>query len=210
MHQAIVATSVDPSDNPLAEFCEQQKIPCYRGDLNDVLARFYQAAKAHQAQIVVRITGDCPLIDPEVIDRVVQAYQDQAQHVDYASNIDFLTYPDGLDTEVFSIQALEQAFQKATLASDREHVTPYLRKHMRKINVALEQANYSHLRWTVDQQEDFDLIQKIYEDLGKEGRHFGMDEILRWIQSHPQEAGRNAHIPINEGLKKSLEAERTI
>jgi len=210
VHQTIIATSVDPSDNPLVQLCEHHAIPYYRGDLNDVLTRFYEAAKAYRAQILVRITGDCPLIDPEVIDRVVEVYQDNAQNVDYASNIDFLTYPDGLDTEVFSIHALEQANQKATMKSDREHVTPYLRKHMRKINVALDQANYSHLRWTVDQQEDFDLIQKIFQDLGKEGRYFGMDEILKWIKSHPHEAGRNIHIPINEGLKKSLEDERTI
>ncbi len=210
VHQTIIATSVDSSDNPLAQFCEHHSISYYRGDLNDVLTRFSEAAKKYQAQILVRITGDCPLIDPEVIDRVVQAYQNNVQNVDYASNIDFLTYPDGLDTEVFSIQALEQANQKATLKSDREHVTPYMRKHLRKINVALDQANYSHLRWTVDQQEDFDFVQKIFQDVGKEGRHFGMDEILQWIRSHPQEAERNAHIPINEGLEKSLKAERTI
>src|SRR2546426_3546265 len=152
VQKTIVATSAAKSDDRVAEVCEKKGIAIFRGSEKDVLDRFYHAAKSHQGDVVVRITGDCPLIDPEVIDRVITAYL--ADPCDYASNTLVCTYPDGLDTEVFSFAALETAWRDARRAADREHVTPFLRtsQRFRLRNVESELGRSTrHMRWTVDE-----------------------------------------------------------
>jgi len=129
--KVVVATSIAVGDDPIAEFCAKEGVLCFRGSEDDVLDRFYRAAKEHGADVVVRITADCPLIDAAVIDRVVERFQ--SGDCDYASNVLHYTYPDGLDTEVFSMAALAEAWREAKKPSEREHVTPYLRWGRRRV-----------------------------------------------------------------------------
>ena len=159
----MVATSTAVADDAIEKMCRERGVPCYRGSENDVLDRFYNAARAEKAAQVVRITADCPLIDPDVIDRVVRRFQHG--DLDYASNAMVRTYPDGLDTEICSFSALERAWHEATKTSEREHVTPYLRSEkFRTANVENElefsQQNY---RWTVDEPEDLEFIRAVYK-----------------------------------------------
>ena len=126
LDQIVVATSVDARNEPLADCVRQLGFACVQGDEQDVMARYLQAARAHQADVVVRITGDCPLVDPELVDHMIRGYR--AAGVDYYSNVAPPSYPDGLDIEVFSLRALEQASEQTDAAFDHEHVTPYLRE----------------------------------------------------------------------------------
>ena len=194
VNEVIVATTTDPSDAPVAELCEQRGIPCERGSLFDVLDRFYQAARAHQADVIVRITADCPLVDPWVIDRVVQAYYDTK--ADFAANRLpppwKRTYPIGLDVEVCSLTALERAWQEAKEPHEREHVMPYLyetpgRFHVHVVNA---EADFGHLRWTVDTPEDLQAVRGLY-DLLDGRRDCTWQEILAIWQAHPELEGIN-------------------
>ena len=202
--QLIVATSEHDSDRPLAELCLRLKIDCYRGSLDDVLDRFYQAAKKYSPDTIVRLTGDCPLADPELIDRVIQFYFDSAS--DYVSNCLEPTFPDGLDAEVFSLAALEEAWKNGSLKSEREHVTPYITGHPEKFNLAnlSNEKNLSDLRWTVDEPEDFDFARAVYERLYQRNPRFGMNDILALLDDDPQLGRINQGFTRNEGLAKSL------
>ena len=160
--QIIVATSSDSINDGMASFVAQLGYDVFRGSEEDVLDRYYLAAKENHAKVVVRVTGDCPLIDPEIVDSVIECFHDT--QVDYASNINPPTFPDGLDVEVFSFDTLEQAWQETTQKHYREHVTPYMREEpkYKKSNVSHEQ-DLSRERWTVDDPEDFEVVSRIFE-----------------------------------------------
>jgi len=178
---AVVATSEAPSDDALADLCKREGFPCMRGSLDDVLSRYHAAARAARADVVVRVTGDCPLHDPGVVDRAIALFQAESAHVDYVSNVDERTYPDGLDVEVCSFAALDQAQRYAHTAFEREHVTPYLRRHFRKRTLAQE-VDLSDLRWTLDYREDYQIIGAIYQALG-EG--FGARQVYELLIERP-------------------------
>jgi len=201
--RVVVATSANPSDDAIADMCKHDGIPCYRGSENDVLDRFYGAARAEKAAWVVRITADCPLIDPEVIDRVVRRFQ--RGDLDYASNAMVRSYPDGLDTEVFSFSALERAWHEATKTSEREHVTPYLRSEkFRTANVESDSTSlYQHYRWTVDELQDLEFIRAVYRAMRDKGA-FGMKDVLELLEKSPGLDKMNSEIVSNRGYYKSL------
>lgn len=203
----LVATSVDPSDDVLAELCARHDIQCFRGSLRDVLDRFYQAARPYNPRHVVRLTGDCPLIDPGVLDEVVRFYL--AGGYDYASNAVEPTFPDGLDVEVFRFSCLESAWKEARLPSEREHVTLFIYKHPERFRVGHYKisTNLSHMRWTVDQPEDFEFVTRVFEALYPADPRFTMQDVLRYLEQHPEVAMVNAGTGRNEGLKRSLERE---
>jgi glutamate-1-semialdehyde 2,1-aminomutase/spore coat polysaccharide biosynthesis protein SpsF len=204
--RVVVATSTSPADDAIAALCRKLGVPCYRGSENDVLDRFYTAARAEHAAQVVRITADCPLIDPEIIDRVVGRFQ--RGDVDYASNAMIRSYPDGLDTEVFSFAILEQAWREASLTSEREHVTPYLRsERFRTANIENDTANgFHHYRWTVDEHADLEFIREVYKAFrGRE--RFGMRDVFQLIEENPHLVGLNSAIVSNYGYYKSLYAD---
>ena len=160
--QIIVATSVDERNLPLVGHIRKLGYTCEQGSENDVLDRYVQASKKHQADVVVRITGDCPLVDPDLVDEVIRCFK--AANVDYFSNTNPPTYPDGLDIEVFTFKALEQASQKTSAPFDREHVTPYLRKPGKFKTAAMQHSqDLSALRWTVDEAADFEVIEKVFQ-----------------------------------------------
>ncbi len=201
--RVVVATSTAPADDAIEKMCQESGIPCYRGSENDVLDRFYHAARAEKAAQVVRITADCPLIDPEVVDRVVRRFE--RGDLDYASNSMVRSYPDGLDTEIFSFSALERAWHEARKPSEREHVTPYLRSEkFRTANVQNDSTSmYQHYRWTVDESEDLEFIRAVYKAFRPKDS-FGMKDILDLIEKTPGLEKMNSDIVSNHGYYKSL------
>jgi len=206
--QLVVATSTDPSDDDLENLCRQINVSCFRGSLDDVLDRFYQAAKIRQPDHVVRLTGDCPLTDPEIIDAVIDFCL--AGSYDYVSNATQPTFPDGLDVEIFRFSSLEEAWKEATLPSQREHVTPFIHRQPERFRIGhyRHTEDLPHLRWTVDEPEDFDLVTRIYEALYPINPEFRMTDVLALLQQRPDLAVINQKLERNEGLKKSLNEDR--
>lgn len=197
INKIILATSDDPRNEPLANHVRSLGYDVFRGSENDVLDRYYQAAKPYQPDTVVRITGDCPLIDPELVDQVIAAYEDQG--VDYLSNTLPPTYPDGLDTEVFSFRALEQAARQATKPVEREHVTPFIRESgLYKTGNSNHEQDFSQERWTVDEPADFEVIEAVFSSFHPR-IDFGWLEVMTLRQSHPEIFQANLHLIRNEG-----------
>lgn len=198
-----VATTDRAADDRVAEFCSAGQIPVFRGSEDDVLDRFRQAAARFEADVVVRLTADCPLLDAAVIDLVVGSFL--TGNCDYASNTIEPTYPDGLDTEVFSREALERAWREAKLKSEREHVTPYIWKNpafFRLLSVKND-VNLSGLRWTVDEPQDLELARRVYQELSGRGV-FRMNDVMGAFRRHPEWAEINTGFARNEGYEKSL------
>ncbi len=205
----VVATSNDSSDTQILDLCAAHQVDAFAGDLNDVLDRFYQAALQYpDIDTVVRLTGDCPVIDPEIIDEVIDLYLNN--DFDYATNALNPVFPDGLDVEVFSLDALKEAWQNAELPSQREHVTPYINRQpeLFKIGHLGAAENWSHLRWTVDEPEDFELIDIIYQALYANNPAFTYAETLAYVKANPHLMTYNTMYERNEGYAKSLAAER--
>lgn len=195
--QIIVATSIDKNNLPLVNWVNCLGYACVQGSEADVLDRYLVAAKAHNAEVVVRITGDCPLVDAVLLDEMI--IQFKSTGVDYLCNNYPPTFPDGLDIEIFKFSALEQAANETNLPFNREHVTPFLREPGR-FNVATVQhdSNLSHLRWTVDEAVDFEVISKVFAHFFPD-IHFGWQQVLNLETSHPQIFSINKQIHRNEG-----------
>lgn len=195
--EIILATSSDARNTPLVEYVQSLGYPVSQGSENDVLDRYYQAAKAVKVDVIVRITGDCPLIDPDLVDAIIKKFQETG--ADYIANGTPPTYPDGLDTEVFTFKALEIAWQNAFQPYQREHVTPYLRDsdQFKRINYA-HSIDYSKERWTVDEPEDFILVKKIFEHFAPR-RDFSWMEVLTLQKERPEWFAINRHLIRNEG-----------
>jgi spore coat polysaccharide biosynthesis protein SpsF len=208
--QLLVATSTEPSDDPIEKLCEEQGIACYRGSLNDVLDRFYQAARGFNPKHVVRLTADCPLTDARLIDDVIGFYLDGG--FDYASNAIQATYPDGLDMEVFRFSCLEQAWREARLSSQREHVTPFIHQQPLRFKIGhyKNSSDLSHLRWTVDEPKDFELVTMIYETLYPRNSDFSTQDILELLDQRPELVHWNTSHQRNEGYQKSLKADLSL
>jgi spore coat polysaccharide biosynthesis protein SpsF len=198
----VVATSSNSADDTIVELCRGLATSVFRGSEHDVLDRYYRAARAHRAQAVVRITGDCPFADACLVDEIVDAFA--AAGCDYAANINPPTYPDGLDTEVLTFEALERAWREARMKSEREHVTLYVRNHpelFRMVNVA-NGEDLSHLRWVVDEPRDLEFARAVYQALPD--APFGWRDILDLINRRPELRRLNQGITRDEGLAKSL------
>ena len=195
--QIIVATSVDERNTPLVEHVRKLGYTCEQGSENDVLARYLQAARKHNPDIVVRITGDCPLVDPDLVDEVIRQFK--AENVDYFCNTNPPTYPDGLDIEVFTFKALEQASRETADPFDREHVTPYLRKPGKFKTAAMQHSeDLSALRWTVDEPADFVVIEKVFQHFHPR-TDFTWVEVLTLQNEQPELFNINQHLIRNEG-----------
>ena len=203
-----VATSTDASDDPLAAVCANAGFPVHRGSLADVLDRFYRCAASFAPDHVVRMTGDCPVIDPAVADGVIRYHLDGGY--DFTSNALQPTFPDGLDVEVVRFAALERTWREAHLPSEREHVMPYIYAHpeLFRIGHFKSETDRSHLRWTVDEPEDFELIRQLYEELLPGKPAFSMEDILAVLETNPRLAAVNRGFKRNEGLEKSRAQDR--
>lgn len=193
----VVAIPTDVRDDVLLRLCQQSGIPCFRGHPHDLLDRHYQAGLTYHADVVVKIPCDCPLIDPQVIDRVLAAYLVDPTAYDYVSNLHPATYPDGNDVEVMSMFALKQAWREAKRDFEREHTTPFLWENpgrFRLGNVTWETGqNYamSH-RWTIDYAADYEFLSTIYAALYSHRPRFSLADILALLQAHPEIADLNA------------------
>lgn len=200
----IVATSDHPSDDPLAQLLQENGVECFRGNLSDVLDRYYQAALLAEADCVVRLTGDCPLMDADLVDAVVTPIINNT--ADYASNTKPDTYPNGLDVEAFSFAALTSAWKEATLPSEREHVTPFLIKHSDRFKKATvsDKIDMSALRWTVDYPDDLTHVRNLLAAIGAcDATAFTRLDFYRAIEQDPALGEYAAH-KRNEGYLKSL------
>jgi spore coat polysaccharide biosynthesis protein SpsF len=181
----VIATSIEASDDAIEDFCEALNITCFRGSLDNVLDRYYQVALKFKAEHVLRTTGDCPLVEPSLIDDLISEHL--AQKNDYTAINMPVSWPHGLDVEAIKFESLKRAWQEAYLPEDKEHVTPYLRNHPEQFTIGniLCEKDYSHHRWTVDYAEDFFLVRTIFEKLYPENSRFGMAEILDLLNIKP-------------------------
>lgn len=202
--ELVVATSTEASDDPLEKCVKQAGYKVTRGNLSDVLQRFCCAINEFpEAETIVRLTGDCPLIDWNVVDAAIALFE--AHEFDYVSNAEPATWPDGLDVEVMTKTALLEASKSAQLDSEREHVTPYIRKNKQKYRVGtlLNTEDLSSLRWTVDEPEDLKFVTAVYEKLYTSNPTFSTNDVMNLLKEEP-ELVQNAHLNRNEGYTKSL------
>jgi spore coat polysaccharide biosynthesis protein SpsF len=195
--ETVVATTTDPLDQPIVELCQRLRTPVFRGSLPDVLDRYYQCAVDYRADYVVRLTGDCPLIDPDLIDQVVKALLDNP--VDFTCNRlppPFArTFPIGLDVEACTFEALGNAWKNATAKHDREHVMPYLYEVPGRFRVKQMQndVDYGNLRWTLDTPEDLELLREVIKRLDNRN-DFSWHEVLAFFVKDPDLARINSSV----------------
>lgn len=203
----VVATTTNPEDDILAAWLADGRVDCYRGSEDDVLDRFVQAASGRQAELIVRVTADDPLKDPEITSRVIGFLKDDPS-LDYASNTIEPTWPEGLDIEVVRLSALMRAHREATLKSDREHVTTYIwnRPEIFRLRNLRWERNLSHWRLTVDKPADLHLVRHIFSQF-RDHPLVGFSEIVDWLENHPELVASNTGTVRNEGYLKSLELE---
>jgi len=198
----IIATTDLEQDDVIEQTAKNLEIQCFRGNSDDVLDRYYNCAKKFNIDNIVRVTSDCPLIDPKIIDEVIRKYK--SENYDYFTNTLIRTYPIGTDVEVFSFETLEKTWQNATLPSEREHVTPFIRN--KKMNFRIgnleNEKKLDHLRWTLDRQEDLNLIREIISKINK--NPILMNDILNLFSIEPKLIKINENISQDEGIRKSL------
>jgi spore coat polysaccharide biosynthesis protein SpsF len=199
----VIATTDLPEDDGVEKFCEENLIPFYRGSSHDVLSRYYEAAKKFNADIIIRVTSDCPVVDPIIIDQIAAKFVEinKKERLDYMSNSIVRTFPRGLDAEIFTFSVLDKSFKEALKEYEREHVTPYIYQHPELFNIEhfTNEVDYSFHRWTVDTKEDYELIHKIYSELYQPGKLFLFKDILDLFERKPE------LLSINQNIKqKSL------
>lgn len=186
----VVATSTNSEDDQIEELCLRTNLNCYRGHLTDLIDRHYQVARIYNADAIVKIPSDCPLIDHHIIDRVIRYYIDN-EELDYVSNLHPATYPDGNDVEIFSFESLEYAWNNATKNFQREHTTPFIWENNDIFNIGnvewetgLDMSG--SLRFTIDYEEDYIFINKVFDELYTVNPDFGLNDILRLLEQKPQ------------------------
>jgi spore coat polysaccharide biosynthesis protein SpsF (cytidylyltransferase family) len=208
INEIVVATTTKPDDKAIYDKVRELGYGAFQGDEDDVLERYYMAAREFNADVIVRITSDCPLIDPEVIDLVIQKYIDNP--CDYCSNVQPPTFPDGLDVEVMPFKAIETAYNEATLKSHREHVTFFLWKNPDRFKMenVENKEDYSELRITVDEKEDFVLVEQIFSKISKRPIH--LRDLVELFKNEPDLLKTNDQFERNEGHKKALEEDKKI
>jgi spore coat polysaccharide biosynthesis protein SpsF len=191
--EIVVATSTKQADHRIDTFCRENGINCFRGEGSDVLSRYYGASTVYPGDGIVRITADCPLVDPHVIDEVIACYRDSS--CEYASNFgEKRTYPRGLDCEIFSASLLKRAVHEATEEYEREHVTPFMYWKQERVAYVTRQQDESSMRWTLDTREDFQLIEAIYQKFYHGKHDFYTEEILAFLKENPAICKLNQNI----------------
>ena len=203
----LIASTTNKKDAVIEALAEKLQVPCYRGDENDVLDRFYQAVKEIKPKRIVRLTSDCPLIDPDLLDEIITVATEK--DLDYYTNVLEELYPDGQDVEVFTFEALQKAWNEAKLPSEREHVTPYIRNNSSFKGGTLftssnhaPQSNYNHVRLTVDEPVDFEVIQHMINALGTDK---DWKTYANYYLTNPEIKNLNSNITRNEGYLNSLD-----
>lgn len=207
IEQIILATTNNPNDQILLDIANDNQIISFKGNEFDVLDRFYNAAKEYDADPIIRITGDCPLIDPILIDKMLKFFL--KNNFDYVSNTLERTFPDGLDVEIFTFATLKKAFSEATWISEREHVTSYIIKNPKlfKLFSYTNIKNLSHLRWCLDEESDYKMLQKIYQEF-EPGKFFSTTDVLKLLEKRSEISKMNFGIPTNEGYSNSVKNDK--
>ena len=187
----IIATTEEDDDDPIVSLCKENGIKYYRGNSTDLLDRHYKAALLFKPDAVVKIPSDCPLIDPNIIDKVLKYYIDNQNKFDFVSNLHPASFPDGNDVEIFSASALKDAWLNAKKELEREHTTPYFWENPDKFNVGNVEwesgKDYSMtLRFTIDYKEDYEFIKRVYEELYSEDKIFSLQDILNLLDEKPE------------------------
>lgn len=206
----VVATTTKPEDDVIEKLAKNLGFDCFRGSENDLLDRYWQCAKKYQAEIIVRLTPDDPFVDYEVLDRAVGIFTENRP--DFVTNHFEPTYPEGLDVEVYSRDALAISWRQAKLLSEREHVFPYIQNHQEEFNIInfRQEKDLSYLRWTIDYECDFEMTKVIYEYLYDRNQVFLQADILRLLEEHPGIAEMNAHIKRKEGVNRTKANDRIV
>ena len=198
IQEIVVATTTSPQDEETQKACQQMGVSCYRGSEDDVLERVLKTAKAHQADLIVELTGDCPLLDPATIDAVIEKFLDNAPHYDYVSNVLERTFPRGMDTQIFPTKVLDEVNQLTKDPADRENVSLYIYEHPEKYKLgnvkAPEALHRPDLRLTVDLPEDYELVCNIYKELYPKKPDFNLQDIIELLDNKPELLNLNAHI----------------
>ena len=194
--RVVLATTANSTDDVLADYCSSHGWDCFRGSEEDVLDRYYQCALHYNADAIVRICGDCPLIDPDIVDRVIRRYLELSPAIDYVSNTLERTFPRGMDVEVFSFGSFKKIAQMARTPSEREHVTSYYYLHpeLFKLDNVPNDTDMSKYRLTVDVEDDFKLIRLILEHLYPKKPDFDLKDIGNIMEKHPEWVKINAHV----------------
>lgn len=210
LDKIIIATSTNKQDDEIAKFCKDLKVDCYRGSEDDLLARYKEAADSFNVDVIVRLTSDTPIIDPKTIDNVIEAYL--KNNYDFVSNCYPMprTYPDGTNVEVFSHEILNDANKEAKKPSEREHVTFFM--WMQPDRYKIFRVDYQHdiskYRLNLDYEEDYVLLKTIFEELYPKNQIFSMEDVLEWLDKHPDIYKINSKIRQGQGFLKSLEADK--
>lgn len=189
--EIIIATTNDKSDDKIEKLCIENEIKVFRGHQKDLLDRHYQTAKKYNADAVVKIPSDCPLIDPKIISKVINYYLDNSDKYDYVSNLHPATYPDGNDVEIMSMRCVEKAWEEAERPFEREHTTPYFWENPDVFNIGNVEwetrLDYSmSYRFTIDYLEDYSFIKKVYDELYERNKNFGLSDILDLLKRKPE------------------------
>lgn len=195
--EIVVATTTNTSDDPIVALADAEGTRWFRGSEADVLSRYLGAARESKAEIVIRITTDCPLIDPDESDRVIQELQNHAANCDYAANIIVRTFPRGLETEALFRDVLERVARLALSPPAREHVTYFILRecpHLFLMRSVTDKEDNSDLRWTVDTPEDLAAVQRIYRELELGERFLGFREVIAYVREHPEIASMNSQV----------------
>lgn len=206
--KVVVLTSTSEDDQPIVDMCKKINVDFFCGNLENVLDRFYQAAVKFTPDYIIRLTGDCPLIDAKVIDDMVELFLEQKG--DYGTNCVPVTFPDGLDAEILTFKALQEAHTEAVIPSHLEHISLFFEdqpKRFKIVNLA-NSTDLSELRWTVDEPEDFEFIKIIFEELYPKKPRFCMQDILDLLKRKPELALLNDRFRRNESLLKSKEQDK--
>lgn len=208
--EVMVITSIENNNLPLIRLCADLGTRVFVGSEEDVLDRYYQAAKLLKPEYVIRVTGDCPMLDWRYLDRAIEGMGPETDYLGQFSD----TFPDGLDLEIIRYAALRQSWQEARLSSEREHVTLYVKNHPDRFKVqnwVCPIPNVSHHRWTLDEPEDLEMIRRVYEHFVRAGREdFVTEDILAYLAEHPEVAAINSRFARNEGLAKSIANDRIL
>lgn len=194
--RVVVATSVGDADDVIASWCRGYGVDCFRGSEEDVLDRYYQAARHYHAEVVVRATADCPVNDPGVVSDVLNYLLRHLDSCDFVSNSLQRTFPYGIAAGAFKFACLEEAWREAADPAEREHVTPFIywRPERYRLACVTSGGDYSHYRWTVDTEADFELIRRIYEEIYPRNPLFSWKDVLAVIEAHPEWSEINAHV----------------
>ena len=208
--EVIVVTSIEKDDLPIIRLCAELGIRVFAGSKEDVLDRYYQAARLLKPEYVVRVTADCPLFDWRFLDQAINVVRPETDYLWMGED----AFPDGLDLEIIRFEALKKSWEEARLCSEREHVTVYIRNHPAVFRIQTFEfplKGIGHYRWTLDEERDFEMIKRLYGHfIGQGKRDFVTEDIVAYLNGHPEIAAINAGIGRNEGLAKSIADDRVL